>query len=168
MVTDRAASVSSRLLTVAIALSWVAASAPARSQACELSARDEAGIRQAVAAYRTAWLANDADAVLSTLSDDVVLQPAHGLDPVVGAEAARAWWFPESAPFTITDFTIDVRGIDGCGRLAYAWGRSAVWWTDPDGKHSNEGNLLSILTRDADGPWLIAQQIWNNPLTVTE
>lgn len=127
------------------------------------SADDEANVRDAVQAYVQAWLSNDADAVMATLTDDIVLQPHHGDDPVVGAEAVRAWWFPEGPPTVITDFSVETRAVKGSNSLAYAWGRSSVVW-DYEGKsYSNEGNTLSVLRKGKDGKWRIAHQIWNDP-----
>ena len=128
------------------------------------SADDETSVRYAVQVYVLAWLSNDADAVMATLTDDIVLQPHHGDDPVVGAEAVRAWWFPEGPPTVVRKFSVDIKAVSGSDSLAYAWGRSFVAW-DYEGKsYSNEGNTLSVLKKGQDGTWRIAHQIWNDPL----
>ena len=68
------------------------------------SVQDEVDVRDAVQNYVKAWLSNDADAVMATLTDDIVLQPHHGVESVIGSEAVRAWWFPEGPPTVITAF----------------------------------------------------------------
>jgi len=130
---------------------------------CVISAEADTPVRTTLQRYVDAWLANDADAVLATLANDVVLQPHHGVEPVVGASAAQAFWFPSGPPTVVTAFTLDTRAVRSCGSLAYAWGRSSVTWDYEGNTYSNEGNALSVLKRDADGEWRIAHQIWNDP-----
>ncbi|NNF57715.1 MAG: SgcJ/EcaC family oxidoreductase [Rhodothermaceae bacterium] len=152
-----------------LALLFVGCTAPSSPppSACVFTAEDEISVREAVQRYVDAWLSNEADAVMATLTEDIVLQPHHGDDPVVGAEAVRAWWFPEGPPTVITAFTVETRVVSGCGSLAYAWGRSSVIWTTEGESFSNEGNALSVLSRGDDGTWKIAHQIWNDPPTQT-
>jgi uncharacterized protein (TIGR02246 family) len=130
----------------------------------EFTAADESAVRAAIDDYVQAWLANDADRVLATLTDDIVLQPHHGVDPVVGAAAAREFWFPNGPPTTITTFSIEIRGVQGAGDLAYVWGRSNLAWEYEGQTYTNAGNSLSVLRRGADGRWKIAHQIWNDPI----
>ena len=129
------------------------------------SDQDETNVRHAIQNYVKAWLSNDADAVMATLTGDIVLQPHHGDDPVIGSAAVRAWWFPEGPAAIITAFSVETRAVTGHDSLAYAWGRSFVAW-DYEGKSlSNEGNQLSVLKKGKDGIWRIAHQIWNDPVT---
>lgn len=128
-----------------------------------LTEKDEADVREAIGKYVKAWLSNDPDRVMATLTDDIVLQPHHGVEPVVGAKAVRAWWFPKGPPTVVTAFNVETRAVEGSGSLAYAWGRSSVAWKYEGKSYSNEGNSLSILRKGKDGTWRIAHQIWNDP-----
>lgn len=129
---------------------------------CDYDVADDTAVRAAVQAYVDAWLSNDADRVMATLTDDIVLQPHHGDEPVIGADAVRAWWFPGGPPAPIVKFSIDTEATRGCGSLAYAWGRFAVTWHYEGMRYSNAGNSLSVLERTPDG-WRIAHQTWNDP-----
>lgn len=130
---------------------------------CDYDPADEAAVRDAVQNYVSAWLENDADKVMATLTDDIVLQPHHGDPPIVGAADARAWWFPDGPPTEITRFSMTTEGTQGCGTLAYAWGRFDIEWTYEGLRYSNAGNALSIVEQTADG-WRISHQIWNDPV----
>lgn len=127
------------------------------------SAEDEVNVRGAVQQYVKAWLSNDPDAVMATLTDDIVLQPHHGGDPVVGAKAVRAWWFPKGPPTVVTSFREEIKGVAGSGSLAYAWGQSSVAWTSEGKSYSKGGNFLSILRKGKDGVWRMSHHIWNDP-----
>jgi len=133
-----------------------------------LSPAEQAKVRAVLEAYRTAWLANDADAVLSVFAEDAVLMPHHGVEPVVGKAAARAFWFPAGPPTTITAFTLTVDQVGGSSGIAWARGRSRVEWTTgigPDAKRSgNAGTNLTVLKRQPDGDWRIVAMMWDDPL----
>lgn len=135
---------------------------------CTVSTEPAAPIRATLQRYVDGWLANDADAVMATLADDVVLQPHHGVEPQVGAAAARSFWFPPGPPVEVTAFSLDTRGVRVCGPLAYAWGRSALTWRYEGTTYTSDGNALSVLERGADGTWRIAHQIWNDPVPDAE
>src|SRR5215813_1459517 len=78
-----------------------------------LAPAEDAKVRAVLETYRKAWLANDADGVLSVFLDDAVLMPHHGVEPVIGKPAARAFWFPAGPPTTITAFTLTVDQVGG-------------------------------------------------------
>lgn len=133
-----------------------------------LTRADRAKIEAVLRDYRSAWLANDADAVLRLFSEDTVLMPHHGVEPVIGKRAARAFWFPsEGPPTTVTAFTQNVDEVNGAGDLAYARGHSKVEWTTGTGgeakRSGNAGTNLTLLRRQADGTWLITVQMWDDP-----
>ena len=136
--------------------------------AAEPAAADQARIRAILEAYRSAWLANDAEGVLRLFTADAVLMPHHGVEPVVGKPAARAFWFPtEGPPTTVTAFTQTIDEIGNSGDLAYVRGHSKVEWTTgqgPEAKRAgNAGTNLTLLKRQTDGSWLIAVQMWDDP-----
>ena len=133
-----------------------------------LAAGDETRVRRVLEAYRKAWLANDAEGVLRLFHDDAVLMPHHGVEPVVGKAAARAFWFPAGPPTTVTAFTLTIDQVGGAGAMAWARGRSHVEWvtgTGPGAKTSaNTGTNLTVLRRHPDGTWRITVMMWDDPL----
>lgn len=159
---DRSIQQCARHLLAPLALS-VALVGCAKNDECDYSAADDRAVRDAVQNYVKAWLANDADKVMATLTDDIVLQPHHGDEPVVGAQDVRDWWFPEGPPAPITRFSNTTEKTEGCGSLAYAWGRFDVAWTYEGASYSNAGNSLSVVEHTSNG-WRIAHQIWNDPV----
>ena len=128
---------------------------------------EEAKVRAVLESYRKAWLANDADKVLGVFTEDAVLMPHHGVEPVVGKAAARAFWFPAGPPTTITAFTLTVDQVGGTSDVAWARGHSRVEWvtgSGPGAKRSgNAGTNLTVLRREADGTWRIAVMMWDDP-----
>lgn len=133
-----------------------------------LSAADEAKIRAVSEAYCAAWLANDEAAVLALFSKDAVLLPHHGLDPVAGQSAIRAFWFPKDGPpTTVTVLTQRIDEVGGTCDLAYMRGHSTVSWTSGKGPaarvSSNAGTFLNLLRRQPGGSWLITHQMWDDP-----
>jgi uncharacterized protein (TIGR02246 family) len=137
-------------------------------KARSISPSDVAAIRAVVERYRTSWLAGDADAVRACFTQNAVLLPHHGTQPVVGMNAINEFWFPTgSSRTTITRFVQKIDELAGEGTLAYVRGRSEVAWTvEADGKSQdwrNAGNFLAILKKQADGKWLISHLIWDDP-----
>ena len=91
--------------------------------------------------------------------------PHHGVEPLVGTEAIEQFWFPpDSPPTTVTHLTNSVTEVDGRGDLAFVWGRGELVFEYDGATYSNIGNYLSVLRKGADGQWLIARRIWNDPV----
>jgi uncharacterized protein (TIGR02246 family) len=133
-----------------------------------LSGSDRDAITKLNETYRQAWLANDAAAVRRTFTQDAVLLPHHGLDPVVGMTAINQFWWPVDAPATtITRFETTYDEIGGCGPIAFVRGKSRVEWTvdEKSGKtkFSNAGTYLTLMRKTPDGTWKITHQMWDDP-----
>jgi len=133
-----------------------------------LSASDVAAIRTVLERYRTGWLANNADAVRGSFTQDAVLLPHHGVPPAVGMAAINEFWFPASpTKTTITTFVQTIDEVGGEGYLAYVRGTSEVVWRVEGGAKSqhwrNSGNFLAILKKQDDGKWLMSHLIWDDP-----
>lgn len=148
------------LLTVAAGFTlW----SGALSAQATLGDSDRKAIAAQIETYRRAWLAGDPSRILSLFTEDAVFMPHHGLEPVVGLEALRAFWWPPGAGVTrIARFDLETRAIEGSADLAYAWGRQVLEWTTKDAKGQTRfrtrGNHLTVLRRTADG-WKICLQI---------
>ncbi len=70
-----------------------------------LSSADVESVMQADRAYATAWLANNPESVMATLTEDAVLVPS-GILALEGADAIREFWWPaDSPPTTVIEFT---------------------------------------------------------------
>jgi uncharacterized protein (TIGR02246 family) len=133
-----------------------------------LTAEDIEVIRELNLAYPAAWLANDPEAVLATLTDDAVLIPALGTDPVNGAEEIREFFWPPDAPTsTVPHFEMNPEEISGAGDIAYVWGTMSLSFSvEDEGEsqlYSTAGNYLMVMRRDEGAEWKIARYIWNHP-----
>ncbi|HXH61645.1 MAG TPA: DUF4440 domain-containing protein [Fimbriimonadaceae bacterium] len=126
------------------------------------TADDEAAITLAGTSYAKAWLSNDREAVLDTLTDDVVLMPS-GLDAMHGKGEATAFWWPEgSPPALVTSFDMMPDDVTVDGDLAYMYGSFSLAFTYDGSEHSNTGVFSMLLHRQADGTWRIARYMWND------
>ena len=132
-----------------------------------IPAADQAKIRAVLESYRKAWLAGDAEGVLRLFAKDAVLLPHHGVEPVVGIDAARAFWFPPGSPVVVTELTQTVDQIGGSCGLASVRGRSRVTWITGKGAEAktsfNAGTNLTLFRREPDGSWRITHQMWDDP-----
>ncbi len=119
-------------------------------------------IKKADRAYVDAWLTNDADRVMATLTDDAVILP-FGIPAIEGTDAIRTFWWPaDSPPATITEFTAVQHDAGGDGDIGYVRGSFSLSF-EYDGKTlSNHGDYLSILRHLPDGSWRISHRAWND------
>src|SRR5262249_48444075 len=117
-------------------------------------------IRKTMEAYRTAWLANDPDQVLKTLTPDAVLMPSTSADPIAGQNAIRAYWWPPNMQFTIDKFDQPIMDVEAGDSLAYARGTSYVVWTSSGKTTESNANFLAVLKKGADGMWRIHRLAW--------
>jgi uncharacterized protein (TIGR02246 family) len=127
-----------------------------------LSDEERAAVAAADRAYADAWLANDADSIMATLSRDVVIFPS-GMEAIEGREAIRAFWFPPDSPATtVSKYDLDQAEVDGSADLAYVRGSFTLAF-DYDGEsYESEGTYLSLLRREGNGDWRIARRTWND------
>lgn len=133
-------------------------------RAGDITPADYKQIEQVLNEYVAAWLAGDSDRVMATLTTDAVLIPHHGLKPVAGSKAIRAWWWPAGAkPTIIHRFELEHAEIGGSGSVAFARGTQALEWTTGDKRSSARGNHLTLLRKGSDGAWRISHQMWGDP-----
>jgi uncharacterized protein (TIGR02246 family) len=138
------------------------------ANAAPLSSADKEAVQVVNDAYRKAWLANDGEGVRRLFTDDAVLLPHHGIDPVKGMHAICDFWWPADAPpTTVTRLEMTTQEIGGQGDLAYTWGQAVVAWTNGNGggprSFSDRGTYLSILRRQPGGGWKITHHMWDDP-----
>jgi len=124
-------------------------------------------IRKVMESYRNAWLANDVEGVLGSFTQDAVLMPHHGVEPVEGMKAIREFWFPgTAAKTTILKFVRSVDEVGGEGGFAHMRGHSEVAWRVEDKGTAEEwrthGTYLAILKKQGNGKWLITHLIWDD------
>jgi uncharacterized protein (TIGR02246 family) len=154
-------------MPIAAALILLVGSANA-TDSTPISPADKQAVQAVNDAYRKAWLANDAEGVRRLFTDDAVLLPHHGVDPVQGMRAINDFWWPSDAPpTTVTKLEMTAQEIGGQGDIAYVWGRAEVAWTSGNGggakTFSNRGTYLSILRRQPAGGWKISHHMWDDP-----
>lgn len=131
-----------------------------------LSASDLEKIRANESQYVEAWLSNDADAVMATLTSNPVIIPSRNL-PYEGVEAVRNFWFPEDGSIvTITSFTSTIDEVDGSGTTAYVIGRGELSFTyelNGEVSHISSSSVhMSIYEKQRDGSWKIAHRMWHD------
>ncbi|HEY7096947.1 MAG TPA: hypothetical protein VH437_09495 [Terriglobales bacterium] len=130
-----------------------------------LSAEDSVAVWAVLERYRTTWLANGQNGVLSTFAKNAILMPAHGGSPVKGLTEIKKYWWPRSTTkTTITRFVQKFDEVSGDEKLAYARGTSDVEWRSENGgtqNWQNDSSFLFLLKRQADGTWRISHLIWD-------
>jgi uncharacterized protein (TIGR02246 family) len=134
-----------------------------------LSKQDAASIKAAIDAYRTSWLAGDAEGVLNTFTEDAVLLPPHAGSPVVGRAAIRKYWWPEGAtPAKITKLNITFEQVGGDSMIGYARGRDEVAWSVEEDSttktYALAGIYLNVMRKLPDGSWRISHHMWDDAL----
>lgn len=127
-----------------------------------LSSSDIDAIKLADQAYVRAWLANDREQVMATLTEDAVLLPS-GLAALEGSDAIREFWWPaDSPPTRVTEFTAVQREVGGYGELGFVRGSFALSFTYGGSSYSSAGEYMSILRRLPDGVWRISHRMWSD------
>lgn len=132
------------------------------SQRTALSSVDVESVKQADQAYATAWLANDAESVMATLTEDAVLLPS-GIPAIEGAGAIREFWWPaDSPPTTVIEFTSVQQEVAGHGDLAFVRGSFTLRFEYDEESYSSLGDYISLLRRLPDGSWRISHRMWSD------
>lgn len=133
-----------------------------------LTPRDIKEIANVRKAYEQAWLDSDTLGIFSTLTDDAILIPHHGDEPIIGTQAIHHFWFPKDAlPSEVTVFSSTIEETLGNKDIAYIYGRFKLSFNYDNKTYSNEGNYLNVL-RNESNQWKLSRLIWNDPLPVIE
>jgi uncharacterized protein (TIGR02246 family) len=131
-----------------------------------LSPEARSAASAATLAYRDAWLSNAPEKVMATLTPDAVLLPS-GMEPIAGAAAIRAFWWPADGPATtITAMEQTIAEITGEGDLAIVRGHGSLTFTmRQDGREATRtqrSTFLNVVRRQADGSWKITHRMWSD------
>ncbi|MDH4070161.1 MAG: hypothetical protein OEV30_07030 [Ignavibacteria bacterium] len=111
--------------------------------------------------YSVAWMTNDPEEVMNTFTSNPIIVPS-GMSAIEGAEAARAFWWPEEGPLaTITRFEMVQEQAGGHGDLGYVRGTFFLEFDYEGESHKNEGEFVSLLERGNAG-WKISTHMWND------
>ncbi len=123
---------------------------------------DTRAIRQLAADWRSAWLAWDADVLLSLYADEPVLLPQGG-PPVYGKDAIRPLYEAVLGEVTIRSEDM-VMEIEVSGDYGYFWSTYTLTATPKAGGEGveSDGKSLFIVKRQRDGSWKITRLIDNS------
>ena len=127
-----------------------------------LSSVEIEAIKAASHVYGTAWLSNDPEAVMATLTNDAVIVPS-GMSPIQGEEAIRAFWWPEDSPPThVTEFSSTEEEAGGYGGFGFVRGTFTLRFQYDGGDFSSGGTYLSLMRCLPDGSWRISHRMWSD------
>jgi uncharacterized protein (TIGR02246 family) len=128
--------------------------------------RDRAAVTARVDSYVAAWRANDAARVCANFTPDAVLMPHHGVEPVVGMEAIKKFWWPPSPPTTVTRFENTADEIAGTADMAFVRGHFVLEYASgspgQEKRFKNAGTFVMLMRKRA-GEWLITHHMWDDP-----
>jgi ketosteroid isomerase-like protein len=90
-----------------------------------------------------------------------------GMAPMIGKAKISDWLnglTPQLAGAKMAYCTVDWQDIQIHGDLAYEWGinRQKIEFPPPKQSFENEGKILLILKRQANGSWKIVLESWNS------
>lgn len=128
--------------------------------------RDHAAAEAATQAYREAWLSNDPQRIMATLTPDAVLYPS-ALTPIAGSDAIRKFWFPSSSSTRVIamELAIDAVHVDGNTAVTSGMGSLTfvVTTNGADGQPRTQRSWhVNVLRRQGDGSWLIWKRMWGD------
>ena len=118
---------------------------------------DAPAIRQALSDFVLHAVAGDWDALAALYTEEAVVMPPNQ-ELVIGRSAIRNLF----SALTVSDFQLEPIEIGGRGDVAFA--RGTYSWTVRVGEGepvTDHGKLLTIWREQADGTWLLSQDIWN-------
>ena len=123
-----------------------------------VSEDDAAAIRQADLDFVMHSVAGDWDALAALYTEDAVVMPPNQ-EVVIGRSAIRDLF----SALTFSEFSLETVEMDGRGDLVFA--RGIYSWTVAVGEGepvADHGKWLTIWRKQADGRWLLSQDIWNS------
>lgn len=114
---------------------------------------DKNAILTLVDRWRLATEANDVDAILEMVTDDVVFLPS-SMPPVTGKKAVEEMYRAFLPQYRGIDQVGTIEEVQIAGDWAFLWGTDELRLTPHSGAEIHmKGKGLSILKRQADGSW---------------
>jgi uncharacterized protein (TIGR02246 family) len=131
-----------------------------------LTSDDRAAAEAATQAYCEAWLSNDPQRIMATLTPDAVLYPST-LPPIAGSGAIREFWFPSSSPTRVVamELSIDRVHVDGDTAVTSGMGSLTFVVTTKGvdaAPRTQRSWHVNVLRRQRDGSWLIWKRMWGD------
>ena len=128
--------------------------------------RDHDAAEAATQAYREAWLSNDPQRIMATLTPDAVLYPST-LTPIAGIDAIRKFWFPSSSSTRIVAMELGIDAVHVDGNTAVTSGIGSLTFivttNGVDGQPRTQRSWhVNVLRRQRDGSWLIWKRMWGD------
>jgi uncharacterized protein (TIGR02246 family) len=132
----------------------------ARGGPAPLSEADKVAIRAIDQNFVDAVLAKNWAAAAALYTPEASFMPPNG--PLVKGPAAIQAWMATFPP--LTTFTLEPQQTDGVGDLAYVRGIYTMNFTLPGATAPTEdhGKYIVIGRKQADGSWLISEDIFNS------
>jgi ketosteroid isomerase-like protein len=130
-----------------------------------LSAEDLAAVREADDAYAAAWLTNNPEQVMATLTANGVIVPS-GNPASEGPEAVRSFWWPiDSPPATVTRFDQTQHEVGGSADMAFVRGSFVLVFEWEGDEYTGRGEYMSLFKREEGGSWRISHRMWSDSPT---
>ena len=135
-------------------------------QAPPLTFADRAAAEAATQRYREAWLSNDPQRIMATLTSDAVLYPST-LPPIAGSDAIRKFWFPPSSSTRVVGMELSIDRVHVDGDTAVTSGMGSLTFVvrtnGVDGNARTQRSWhVNVLRRQRDGSWLIWKRMWGD------
>ena len=123
----------------------------------------EQALREGTRSFMETYNSGDAAALADHYSEDAALLPPNQ-EMVSGKRAIQEFW-QTAMDMGVRRIDLEVVEVGYDGNLAYSRGVSTVTIQPEGGREMTErGKYLVVLKRQADGPWKVAVDIWNNDL----
>jgi ketosteroid isomerase-like protein len=126
-------------------------------------ADDVSAIRATEEIFRTAWLKNDEQTIMSLFTSDAALYPGGG-EPQRGIDALRKYWFgPSDVTTSIDRFQVSIEEVHGTPVFATVTGSDVIDWSTvkKDGtdrkRFVSKGHFLAVYKKD-NGRWRILKR----------
>ncbi len=128
---------------------------------CTLSEEDKASFSAKTEADETKWNSGDRDGYMMRYAEDALFLPAN-TEALQGREAIKAWHmeFPE------IKIAFEVKEVRGTCDFATVYGTYVL--TTEDGIEVDRGKWLEVQQKQADGSWIITQDIFNSDIPLPE
>ncbi|MGD9346957.1 MAG: nuclear transport factor 2 family protein [Candidatus Aminicenantes bacterium] len=135
--------------------------------AAPLTDEDLAAIKAMGPVIDEAGLAGDWEAFSKIFAEDMLMMPPNM--PVIEGRSAWMEWI-KSMDVKMTESKYEFQEIDGYGDMAYAVATYTETFSMAGAEEPiyDEGTILAILRKQADGAWVFTRWIWASKLPLSE